>query len=109
MNADFFEVVLLFLLPSVAASYFASVLCRLVHLRHHHVRWWLGPASTVGACVLVGCFVWLGSSLQPGQDPMGMGFTLCVTCVPGSLLAAVPAHMVVWHYRRTYCNIEHVV
>lgn len=103
------QIVLPIFLPSLAASYFASLSCRFVHWRHHPVRWWLGLVSPVAAGVSVVCFVWLGLSLRHGEDAYGMGRILCMYCIAGSLLAVIPAEIVVWRYRKAYRKVEHVV
>jgi len=89
------------LLPSLAACYFASLMCRLAHWSHRHVHWWFGLFSVGVAGALVVCFIQLGSSLQPGQDSYGMIHLLHQVCAAGSLFAVVPAEFVVWHYRKT--------
>ena len=105
--ADSLASVLLPLLPILAASYFTSFLCRLAHWRHRHVRWWFGLLGAGAACILVLCFIRLGSSLQPGENPYGGDYFLNMACIGESLFAVVPAGIVVWRYRQTYTNFEH--
>ncbi len=91
MYADSSELVVLqFLLPSLAASYFASVACRAAHAVQHSVRWQLGLLGTFVAAVSVVGFVWFGLSLQPGEDSYGTGRFLIFVCIAGSLLAVIP-------------------
>jgi len=107
MYADSFGfVVLQFLLPSFAASYLTSLSCRLAHSRHRHVCWRLGLLSTVVACVSGVCLIQLGLFLQPGEDLYGLGYWLRLICIGGSLLALIPAEIVVWRYHKAYRNAE---
>jgi biotin transporter BioY len=94
--------VLQFLLPSLAASYFASLICRIVESRHYHLGWWVGLVGTAAACIFVVGFVWLGFFLQPGEDPYHTRRFLCFVCLAGSLLAVIPAGIVVWRYRKNF-------
>ena len=106
--ADSLADVLLPLLPILAASYFTSLLCRLAHWSHHHLRWWFGLFSAGAACASVVCFIQLGSSLQHGEDSYGMIRFLClVVCPAASLFAVVPAEIVAWRYRKAYRDVKH--
>jgi hypothetical protein len=105
--ADSLADVLLPLLPILAASYFTSLLCRLAHWRHRHVRWWFGLLGAGAACISIVCFIQLGSSLQHGEDSYGGSYFLCLACIAESLFAVVPAGIVVWRYRKAYGNVEH--
>ncbi|MGO8929493.1 MAG: hypothetical protein ACLQU3_21725 [Limisphaerales bacterium] len=107
--ADSLADVLLPLLPILAASYFTSLLCRLAHWRHRHVRWWFGLLGAGTAFVSVVCFIQLGSSLQHGEDSYGMIHWLCrVACPAASLFAVIPAELVVWRYCKAYRGAEYV-
>jgi hypothetical protein len=99
--------VLLLLLPILAASYFTSLLCRIAHWRHRHVRWWFGLLGAGAACVSVVGFIQLGSSLQHGEDSYGMIRWLCLeVCPAASLFAVIPAELVVWRYCKAYRRVE---
>ena len=105
---DSLAFVLLLLLPTLAASYFTSLLCRLAHWRHRHVRWWFGLLAAGAAYVSVVCFIQLGSSLQHGEDSYGMIRWLSLEVCPAtSLFAVIPAELVVWRYWRAYRRAEH--
>jgi hypothetical protein len=105
---DSLAFVLLLLLPTLAASYFTSLRCRLAHWRHRHVRWWFGLLGAGAACVSVVCFIQLGSSLQHGEDSYGIIRWLCLeVCPAASLFAVIPAELVVWRYRKAYRILEH--
>src|SRR5258707_5264258 len=107
MYADSPEfVVLQFLLPGLAASYFASVACRFALSRPHLLRWRLGFLSTFAAAVAIVCLVWFGLSLKPGEDSYGMGRFLLFVCIAGRLLSVIPAEVVVWRYRKAYRGVD---
>jgi hypothetical protein len=109
MYADSSEfVVLQFLLPSLAASYLASVACRVARSLHYSVRWWLGFLGTVLAALALFSFVAFSLSLQPGEDSYGTGRFLLFVCIAGSSFAVVPAEIVVLRYRRAFTKVEHV-
>ena len=107
--ADSLASVLLPLLPILAASYFTTLLGRRAHRRHQPVRWWFSPLGAGAACILVLCFIRLGSSLQPGENPYGGDYFLNMACIGESLFALVPAGILVWRCRQTCANVEHAV
>lgn len=108
MYCDFLVLCALLLLPGLASSYVASLMCRFAHWRRHHVHWWFGLLSAGFAYALVICFVQLGSSLQHGEDSYGVIRWLClVVCPAASFFAVVPAELVVWRYRKAYGILEH--
>ena len=105
--ADSLASVLLPLLPILAASCFTTLLCRRAHRRHQPVRWWFSPLGAGAACILVLCFIRLGSSLQPGEYPYGGDYFIDLAYIAESLVAIVPAGIVVWRYRKAYTNVEY--
>jgi hypothetical protein len=45
--------------------------------------------------------------LQPGEYPYGGDYFIDLAYIAESLVAIVPAGIVVWRYRKAYTNVEY--